>query len=452
MKYVILDEKFSVKGDKKNRFLFNIETGKKYNLNKIQFKIIKLSVGDNTINQITKKSGISEAIVELFLHKMKEVGAIKYQEKKQKRRVVYITDGKQLKVAQWEITNLCNLKCLHCYQLEYLRREKDIDLYNCKKIIQEMADLGIERVLISGGEPLMRNDLIKILRLLEEKNIKTEAIFTNGILISNKFLKQVKCLKSRIRFNISLDGISYKSLKIRGFVNKQSQQKYLDKVIKNIILIRDNKFSIRITTIINKSNYLEIGKMYEKLSNIGNLSWSIGFPREMGSCIINKEYLLADMDIILLACRELIRIHLDKIHRRENTINLKIQNLFHERFINNLNYYSVESYICNYENKESLLCIKPNGDVLPCSVFFNYVFGNVKKESLYKIWNSQQMRKLRGMKIRDLNQCRKCKFMNLCGGGCRANASIQNKNIKSKDLLACKLMNFFFKEIKPLFN
>lgn len=450
MKNIVLQKNYSIKGDESHKFLFNIETGKKYNLSKKQFELLILCNGSMTRIDLAKKSGIHFKDFNMFLNKLKNIRAIEYSDKSERKKFVYITKGKQLKEIQWEITNLCNLNCLHCYQAKYLRKERDLDLKKCESIIKDMAALGVEKISLSGGEPLIRKDLFDILMLLQKEDIKVQAIFTNGILISDNFLKKIKGLRSRPRFNISLDGMRFESLKIRGLKTEKATRAYISKVFENISLLKKNDFQIRINTILNKMNYSEMEEMYDKLSSIGDLSWSIGFPREMGSCAINKDAISANSRYLLDACKKLIKIHLKKIKSGKNTIDLKIQNLFHEKFLSSLAYYSAESYICNYENKESAACLKPNGDVLPCSVLFDYVMGNIQKERLYNIWNSKEMRKFKETKISDLEKCVKCKFMKLCGGGCRATASILKNDIKANDPIACEFMHYFFKEIKPL--
>jgi radical SAM protein with 4Fe4S-binding SPASM domain len=448
---IVLNETFSIKGDKLNKFLFDIKTGKKYLINEKQFEILVLCGGALTEMEISNRVEINVSAnnVNLFLKKLKKINAIRYGNVG-RRTFINLTDKRQLKEVQWEITDSCNLNCLHCYQGKYLREGSDFSLQKCRAVIKEMSALGVERVSLSGGEPLMRKDLFDILKYLQEDNIKVQAIFTNGILISSELLEKIKTLNFKPRFNISLDGVGDESLSIRGFNSKKTQLAYLDTVFKNVLLLKENGFQIRINTILNKLNYLEMEDMYEKLSKVKGLSWSIGFPREMGSCVINKELISIDSELMLDVCKKIIQTHLIRIKNKKNRINLKIQNLFHEKFINNLVYYSAESYVCNYENKESSICLKSNGDILPCSVLFDFVMGNLRKEKLYDIWNSKRMREFKEVKIKDLKGCAECKFAKLCGGGCRATANILKKDIKSNDPLACKFMKYFFKEIKPL--
>ena len=453
MKYIKLAERFSIKGDYEHIVLFDMKTGKRFSLSLPHKKFVELCDGcmseEELFDNGSKASGLDGDSINNFLKTLKKIDAINTQDKKSKRRISYIAEGSQLRIVQWELTGLCNLKCLHCYQYKYLENNSDLDLLNCKKIICELAELGVEKISISGGEPLMRPDLMEILRFIETKNIQVESIFTNGTLISEELLMLLSSLESGVSFHVSLDGISSKALLLRGF-NKISARGFIKKIKNNLVLLKKYKLPIRINTILNKNNLFEMDKIYNFISGIGGITWSIGFPREMGACVFNRNKILINIDTMFKICKKLIIRHVKAMRDGINRINLKIQYLFHEKFIDNLNYYSLESPLCGYEGKEESCCIKPNGDVLPCSVFFSHIVGNIKKEKMEAIWNSPKMRAIRGLKIKDIKKCCSCRYYHLCGGGCRATANFYYKNIKKEDKLACRAMKYFFKEIFPI--
>jgi len=56
-----------------------------------------------------------------------------------------------------ELTARCNLRCAHCYMTSY-RAEPELDTTEAKRILDEMADAGCVRLLLTGGEPLLRDD------------------------------------------------------------------------------------------------------------------------------------------------------------------------------------------------------------------------------------------------------------------------------------------------------
>lgn len=453
MSFIKLNENFSIKGNKKQRSLVNLSNGKRYLLNNAQQKIIELcdgSIDERSLFKLASRSSLSENSITKFLALLKKMGALEFCNIKKIRKISYLAKNKHARGIQWELTSRCNLRCLHCYQSEYLSKAEELSILDCKKLIKQMADLGIEKISISGGEPLMRGDLLKIINLLETENIQVASIFTNGTLITKEFLNRLKLLRSRINFNISLDGINPEALKIRGFKQATSRRRYLKKVVENIKLVKKYDFPIRINTILNKANYFKIEEMYDFLTDLDVLSWNVSFPRELGACIINKNDILLDLDIAFKACKKLISHHLERTRQGNKKIDLKIQYLFHEKYLHNLHYYSLDSLICSYEGKELSFCIKPNGDVFPCSTFLGHFMGSVKKQSLENIWNSHKMKEIKEKKINDLEGCKKCKFLSLCGGGCRATADVFSGSIIKKDPVACSAMAYFFRKIVPL--
>ena len=117
---------------------------------------------------------------------------------------------------QWDSTNDCNLKCSHCYHnregKEHAKHSQGRNLMTFEEVKNMIDDLEytskrwnmIPRFQISGGEPTMRKDLMKILDYTKKLNMET-LLLTNGTLIT---LKKAKELYKRgiKRLQISIDG------------------------------------------------------------------------------------------------------------------------------------------------------------------------------------------------------------------------------------------------------
>lgn len=87
-----------------------------------------------------------------------------------------------------ELTHRCNLKCLHCYlgPQSLLRKMKERELGTDRflSILDEITEAGCLFLLITGGDPLIRNDFPEIYRRAKEKGLMV-TVFTNGALISD---------------------------------------------------------------------------------------------------------------------------------------------------------------------------------------------------------------------------------------------------------------------------
>lgn len=119
---------------------------------------------------------------------------------------------------QWDSTNNCNLGCTHCYHPIHVQDENLMDLEEVKDMLDDLSNTAekwsmIPRISISGGEPLMRRDLLDILRYANKKRILT-AILTNGTLLTPKKANEIFETGVR-RLQVSLDGRKDTHNKIR---------------------------------------------------------------------------------------------------------------------------------------------------------------------------------------------------------------------------------------------
>ncbi|MEM3796084.1 MAG: radical SAM protein, partial [Archaeoglobaceae archaeon] len=102
----------------------------------------------------------------------------------------------------WNITNRCNLNCLHCYARANTRL-KELSTEECKKIVNELAEFGVPVILFSGGEPLLREDIFEIAEYARDRNIKI-VLSTNGTLIDETLADKLRVFDY---VGISLDGV-----------------------------------------------------------------------------------------------------------------------------------------------------------------------------------------------------------------------------------------------------
>lgn len=89
----------------------------------------------------------------------------------------------------WEITHRCNLKCMHCY----IRKnpiKKELKTREIIKIINDIGKNKVFRLSISGGEPFLRYDILKILKEAKKYKIIT-SISSNGWFITNSNAKEM---------------------------------------------------------------------------------------------------------------------------------------------------------------------------------------------------------------------------------------------------------------------
>ena len=99
------------------------------------------------------------------------------------------TYGRPLKSLRLSVTDRCNLRCRYCMpESEYvwLPREDILSFEEMATLVGYFADLGIDKVRLTGGEPLLRADLARLVRLLlQDRRITEVALTTNGVLLAD---------------------------------------------------------------------------------------------------------------------------------------------------------------------------------------------------------------------------------------------------------------------------
>ena len=108
--------------------------------------------------------------------------------------------------ALWELTQRCNLTCLHCRASATPKTtEKDILVgKSIKKVIDQLAKAKCSVLALTGGEPLLRKDIVSIVKYASKNGIKTR-IQSNGLLLTTRLLEQLK--KAGVfSIGIGLDG------------------------------------------------------------------------------------------------------------------------------------------------------------------------------------------------------------------------------------------------------
>ena len=109
-------------------------------------------------------------------------------------------------VVVWNMTQRCNLKCVHCYAhaVEPSRHKDPISTDQAKAIIDDLAAFGAPVMLFSGGEPLVREDLVELAKYATSKGMRA-VISTNGTLITKAKARELKDVGLSY-VGISLDG------------------------------------------------------------------------------------------------------------------------------------------------------------------------------------------------------------------------------------------------------
>ena len=111
------------------------------------------------------------------------------------------------KIASFEITHRCNLKCKHCCvdADQIVSKKEDLSTDEIKQILDMLIKWNPERIMLSGGEPMLRPDFIELLMYLKENYTGEIIISTNATLINENNVEIIS--KYAHQIDVSVDGI-----------------------------------------------------------------------------------------------------------------------------------------------------------------------------------------------------------------------------------------------------
>ena len=157
------------------------------------------------------------------------------------------TFGRKHDYLRISITEHCNLRCTYCMPEDGISLTPKSHLMTADEIIsiaQTFVNLGVTKIRLTGGEPLVRKDAKDIILRLGKLGVNL-TITTNGILVSN-FIETFK--EARIKtVNISIDSL------VKDKFNQITRRDYFDIVQKNIDLLLKEKFNVKLNVVLIKS-------------------------------------------------------------------------------------------------------------------------------------------------------------------------------------------------------
>ncbi len=311
------------------------------------------------------------------------------------------------------VTKACNLKCSHCSVEAGEAEHDELGRSEIKDILEQAKELGAVYVTFTGGEPLIRSDITKLIKYASSIGLKPN-IDTNGTLLTAEKAEALKRAGIEV-VQISIDGREEVHDRIRG----EGSFKAALAGVENAL---NAGLHVNINFTLSKANLEEVEHVVVLAQTLGVRSLSLErfVPVGRGS----QEYELSPQEF-----RQALRRFFSLANfvgvRLTTTDPLRV--LFDERLIK-LYEEEMKHRVCGGCTAGiAALTVSYDGEVYPCPKL-EVSLGNIRKTSLRDIWeNSELLWKLRSREF----ECSGCRYINLCGG-CRA-ASYAKGNLMSRD-------------------
>lgn len=267
---------------------------------------------------------------------------------------------------QLELTRLCNLKCLHCYNRSEnnLNTRHDLDSAKWLSIAEDIVSSGgVFQVIISGGEPLLMGDsLFEIMDVFHNDGCRF-------ILISNGYLMDEEKIQRLKKYNFAWIQISIDGVDASGHDNFRMKEGSWGKAIRAAVNISNAGIPLKIASTIRPSELNRLNDYVIQAYQLGASAIILGDIMPSGRAIDN-ENLVMDLDEKSQFITEIGKLR----QKWENIIDIQSSS-FVSLQLTQATIGAIDSVI-----------IRPNGDVrLDCIAPF--VVGNVKANNFKEMWD-----------------------------------------------------------------
>jgi mycofactocin radical SAM maturase len=309
----------------------------------------------------------------------------------------------------WEITHKCNLSCIHCLSGSKTELPDELNLDECKSIVDQLAALRVFEINFGGGEPLLKDYFLPLVEYIHARGIVT-CISTNGTLL-NKETVDFLATDSLVHIQVSLDGATPEvNDKIRGSGT-------FPRILKGIELLAGKEVPFSINIVVTSLNYRQLDGMKALAGSYG-ASLRVSRFRPSGRA---KD----SWDALKLSTSQLEGLS-DWLGQ-------------HPGILTGDSFFSISGKgrrelgldMCGA--CKMTCCIDPCGSVYPCAFMQEAEFcgGNLKETSFKAIWDVSPV----FIKFRKLEpaSCKRCPRFSLCRGGCPAVAYYVRRDLNSAD-------------------
>jgi radical SAM protein with 4Fe4S-binding SPASM domain len=313
------------------------------------------------------------------------------------------------------------MRCPHCYASAGKRSLLELTTEESKALIDQLASAGVFRIAFSGGEPLIRKDILELCEYATKKKIKT-SITTNATLLTESLAKKLyDCGVDTVQVN--LEGAHRKT-------HDQVRPNTFDKTLSAAKMLKEIGFNVLVGTVVTRSNLEEVPEIYKIAESLGAYSYRLlrliptGRGKNQIHNTLTKPYYQRFM----------------QLYREMRTKKKKTELILgcYWCFAQLLCCIKVYSRPCGAGI--SICSMTPDGYVIPCSLFSDPTIvatlpvNNIRDKDFKEIWmNSEVMKAMRAVPESLIGKCSFCIYKNVCSGGCRAETYSLTGNLFESD-------------------
>lgn len=311
-----------------------------------------------------------------------------------------------LEYALIELTNKCNLNCLICgSDSKNSSDPNELSVSEWMAIVDELKDLGAKRIVLSGGEPTLKQGIGSLIDYINASGIEY-AIMSNGFVFPENVLYAIKQYPP-YTIGISVDGYPQTHDWFRG------KEGSFSGLLKTIHILKENAIPISVNTTVHRGNYQQLPWIAEFLKNNQIYGWQIQLAMPFGRMKKNQRLILSQAEFWWVS------VFISKIREVLKEIKIEAADDFAYApagVIRDGDWAGCSAGICS-------IGIDAYGNVRGClSLTECEPEGNLRKQKLSEIWNDKNKFSYnRNFCVDKLSAtCWTCEKAMICKGGCNS--------------------------------
>jgi radical SAM protein with 4Fe4S-binding SPASM domain len=328
----------------------------------------------------------------------------------------------KLRAAVWEITMACNMRCKHCGSKCAERLCDELTTDEAIALCDELVEMKLDFITLSGGEPTTRFDWPLIAERLSTGGIKTSLI-TNGWLWDEDLI--AKTIKAKVHsVAVSIDGLK----ETHDYIRREGS---FERDMDTIHRLIDAGIHVAVITTVNKVNLLELDEMFKLFSTLGISVWQLQIAMPMGNLKEHKDLYLSPDNV-----DDIIDFAYNRLGTGVTIALADCIGYYNSKAMEVVQKHIAEDWCwqgCG-AGKQSI-GILHNGDITACTSLrsSDFIVGNIRERRLSQIWNDPNSFSWnREMKKENLvGLCKKCQYGSMCLGGCTNSRLCMNGSIYS---------------------
>lgn len=325
----------------------------------------------------------------------------------------------------WNFTNACNLNCKHCYQNADKPARDELNTEEAKMAVDELADVGVAYIAVSGGEPLVRKDFFEVAERIRDREM-TFSLATNGTLLNDEIVTKLESLDCEY-VQISLDGARPETH------NRFRGKNTFEQTIRGIENAVNSDMTVSIATTITKHNFDEVPDLIEISEDLGVDTWMhYNFiPTGRGKDIKELDLTPEERkELLVMLAEEAEKTSLNLLTTAPQFSAICSSGEFGVASLTHFDTFGqkggdqdldfLAEFVGGCGTGRLYCALQPNGDISPC-VFLPLQLGNILEDDLTEVWQEKEEFKKIREREKFQDSCGSCNFRNICGG-CRARA------------------------------